>query len=538
MEFAALEAGLWSVVPPLIAISLALITKEVIFSLIFGILSGTLIYSAASGLGIPGAFHVTVDLMIAKVGDNASMIIFLAMLGGLVALITRAGGSRAYGVWAAGHLKTRRSASLAVGFLGILIFIDDYFNCLTVGAVMKPITDRHKISREKLAYIIDATAAPVCIIAPISSWAASVISYYPTRQGVSGMQAFVGSIPMNLYAVLTLFMVIWMSIRKNGDFGPMADAQRRAEFAAVAESEEQTPGNELSRIPVSDAGKVIDLIIPAAFLVVFSILAMLFYGGFWRGDGASLFAALGDTDAGAALSLGGFASLFTAFLLFVPRRLMKFSEFFAVLTAGIKSMVQAMIILSLAWTISGVCRDLLSTGPYVAGLVEQSRLPVVFIPLIMFGIAAGLSFATGTAWGTFGILIPITISVCDIAAPHLSITSLSAVLAGSVFGDHCSPISDTTILSSTGAGCPHMDHVATQIPYALTVAAACCIGYVAAGITASLGYGISIAVTLFISIAVLAALLLVLPRLLPRLLPSRQIPGKSGGRRNPGTTNL
>jgi Na+/H+ antiporter NhaC len=515
MEFEALEAGLLSVVPPVIAISLALITKEVVFSLLFGIMSGTLIYSVASGLGVLGIFHITVDLMIAKIGDNASMIIFLAMLGALVALITRAGGSRAYGLWAARHLKTRRSASLAAGFLGILIFIDDYFNCLTVGTVMKPVTDHHKISREKLAYIIDATAAPVCIIAPISSWAASVISYYPSREGVTGMQAFVGSIPMNLYAVLTLFMTIWLSVRKNGDFGPMAEAQRRAESGNAAEPEENASDNELTRLPVSGKGGVIDLILPVAFLVLFSVLAMLFYGGYWSAEGKSLFDAFGDTDAGKALSLGGFASLFTAFCLFVPRCLMNFAEFFTALTAGIKSMVQAMIILSLAWTISGVCRDLLSTGPYVAGLVEQSQLPVILIPAVIFVIAAGLSFATGTAWGTFGILIPITISVCDIVAPWLSVTSLSAVLAGSVFGDHCSPISDTTILSSTGAGCRHIDHVSTQIPYALTVAVVCFIGYFIAGITAPLGYGLSVAVTLSLSILFLIVLLLLLPSLLP-----------------------
>ncbi|MDR0388354.1 MAG: Na+/H+ antiporter NhaC family protein [Treponema sp.] len=530
MEFAAIEAGLLSVIPPLMAISLALITKEVIFSLLLGIMSGTLIYSVASGTGVLGAFHITVDLMIAKVGDNASMIIFLAMLGALVALVTRAGGSRAYGAWAAGRLKTRRSVSLAACFLGILIFIDDYFNCLTVGTVMRPVTDRHKISREKLAYIIDATAAPVCIIAPISSWAASVISYYPTGQGVSGMQAFVGSIPMNLYAVLTLFMIIWMSLRRDSDFGPMAEVQRRAEAGDAGVAEKYDADNELARIHVSDKGRVLDLIVPVAFLVVFSILAMLFYGGFWSGEGKSLFDAFGDTDAGSALSLGGFASLFTAFILFVPRRLMKFTEFFAAITSGVKSMVQAMLILALAWTISGVCRDLLSTGPYVAGLVEQSHLPVVFIPVVMFVIAAGLSFATGTSWGTFGILIPITISVCDLVAPWLSITSLSAVLAGSVFGDHCSPISDTTILSSTGAGCRHIDHVSTQIPYVLTVAVVCCIGYFIAGVTAPLGYIVSVAVTLPVSFGLLIVLLLLLPKALSKRSRGGQDPAYAAGR--------
>ena len=516
MEFESIQAGILSIVPPLIAISLALITKEVVFSLILGILSGTLIYSLASGLGILATFHVASDLMISKVGDNASMVIFLAVLGALVAVITRAGGSRAYGHWAAQRLKNAKGASLATAFLGIIIFIDDYFNCLTVGTVMKPITDRYNISREKLAYLIDATAAPVCIIAPISSWAASVISYYPTETGITGMQAFVSSIPMNLYALLTIFMIIWLSLRPKSDYGPMAKAQLRAEKGQVQPAGSEDMSDELAKMITSENGKVLDLIIPVLCLVVFSILSMLFYGGFLDMEGSlgeRIFEAFGETDAGMALALGGFISLFAAFFLFVPRKLMSFGEFFSSITSGIKSMVPALLILALAWTISGVCRDLLSTGPYVAGIVEKSNLPVVLIPAIMFAIAAALSFATGTSWGTFGILIPITIAVCDIVAPWLSITSLSAVLAGSVFGDHCSPISDTTILSSTGAQCRHIDHVATQIPYALTVAAVCLVGYIVAGLTSSLGYGVSVAITLPVSFALLIVALIVIPKL-------------------------
>jgi Na+/H+ antiporter NhaC len=332
------------------------------------------------------------------------------------------------------------------------------------------------------------------------------------------MQAFVGSIPMNLYAVLTIFMTIWMSVRKNGDFGPMARAQLRAEQSGIVELESGADGDELARISVSDKGKVPDLIVPVVFLVVFSVFAMLYYGGIFESEGplgSRIVEAFGNTDAGAALSLGGFAALFTAFFIFVPRGLISFRDFFASITTGIKSMVPALVILSLAWTISGVCRDLLATGPYVAGLVEKSNLPVVLIPVIMFVIAAALSFATGTAWGTFGILIPITIAVCDIAAPHLSITSLSAVLAGSVFGDHCSPISDTTILSSTGAGCKHIDHVATQIPYALTVASACVVGYIIAGFTSTMGFGVSAAITLPVSLVILIIALLIMPRVYP-----------------------
>ncbi|MDR0761140.1 MAG: Na+/H+ antiporter NhaC family protein, partial [Treponema sp.] len=505
------SAGWLSILPPLIAISLALITKEVIFSLLMGILSGTFIYCLMAGLGVFGTFHVTIDLMISKVGSNASMVIFLAMLGALVALITQAGGSRAYGNWAALRLKSKRSVGVATGLLGILIFIDDYFNCLTVGTVMKPVTDKYAMSREKLAYIIDATAAPVCIIAPISSWAASVISYYPTQTGITGMQAFIGSIPMNLYAMLTLAMVLWLNLRKNGDFGPMASAERNA--ASRGTTAAGGAEDDSAYKTVSDKGRVLDLIVPVLFLVFFSVLAMLFYGGFW--EGKSLFDAFGDTDAGSALALGGFAALFLSFFLYVPRKLMSFTEFFSGITQGVKSMVGAIIILALAWTISGVCRDLLSTGPYVADLVQQSRMPVILIPAIMFLIAAGLSFATGTAWGTFGILIPITIAVCDIVAPYLSITSLSAVLAGSVFGDHCSPISDTTILSSTGAGCNHINHVATQIPYALTTASVCFIGYIVAGLTAPLGFGISVGITLPLCLVLLCGALLALPKLLP-----------------------
>ncbi|MDR1575380.1 MAG: Na+/H+ antiporter NhaC family protein [Treponema sp.] len=531
MEAEFVHAGIWSVIPPLVAIALSLITKEVIFSLMVGIMSGALIYSALFGLGAVGVFTVTIDTMIGKLADggNAAMVIFLALLGGLVALVTKAGGSNAYGLWASARIKSRSSAGLLTSLLGLLIFIDDYFNCLTVGTVMRPVTDRHRISREKLAYLIDATAAPVCVIAPISSWAASVISYYPTETGVTGMQAFAGSIPMNLYAVLTIFMVIWLAVRKNGDYGPMAAVERYAEKTGITErcferisrgGEEEGVKNEtsvndndeLERLRVSAGGKVFDLIIPVAFLVLFSVLAMLWYGGFWAGEGKSLFEAFGDTSAGFALALGGFGALVVSFFLFVPRRIISFKDFFAAIGAGIKSMTPAIIILTLAWTISGICRDLLNTGMYVAALVEASSMPVALIPAIMFVIAAALSFSTGTSWGTFGILIPITINICDFVAPHLSIVSLSAVMAGSVFGDHCSPISDTTILSSTGAGCNHISHVATQMPYALTVAAACFAGYIIAGFAAPLGFAVNVIITLPVSLVLLIAALLVLPK--------------------------
>ncbi|MDR2193146.1 MAG: Na+/H+ antiporter NhaC family protein [Treponema sp.] len=513
------DVGMWSILPPVIAIALALITKEVLFSLALGIMSGAIIYSAALGLGVTGVFTTTIDLMIAKISDsgNAAMLLFLALLGALVALITRAGGSKAYGAWAVRKIKSQRSAGLVTALLGLLIFIDDYFNCLTVGTVMRPVTDSHNMSREKLAYFIDATAAPICVIAPVSSWAASVISYYPTETGITGMQAFIASIPMNLYALLTISMVICLAIRKHGDFGPMARAQHRALKTVSRNSAASSGDDELNVFAVSDKGKVIDLLIPVICLVGFSILAMLWYGGYWtigeNGYRKTVFEAFGDTTAGYALALGGFGALFAAFFLFVPRNLVSFKEFFACITAGVKSMIGAILILTLAWTISGICRDLLETGTYVAGLVQASALPIALIPAIMFIVSAALSFATGTSWGTFGILIPITINICDIVAPHLSIISLSSVLAGSVFGDHCSPISDTTILSSTGAQCRHIDHVSTQLPYAVTVASACFIGYIIAGFTAPLGATISTLITLSSSFGILFALLIILPKI-------------------------
>lgn len=500
------SVGLWSVLPPLVAIVLALLTKEVIFSLACGIFSGAVIYAVAANLGVAGVFSSVSDLMIEKMGGNAALLLFVVLLGALVAVITKAGGSAAYGSWAAGKLRSGTSAQLATGFLGCLIFIDDYFNCFTVGTVMRPVTDKNKVSREKLAYLIDATAAPVCIIAPISSWAASVISYYPTDGTMTGMQAFLRAIPMNLYAILSIVMVFWLCIRKKGDFGPMAAAQRRAE--------EQGLQNLMERgEQPSSKGRVLDLVIPIAALIVFSIFSMLYYGGYWNGEGLSLFDAFGATDAGTALAMASLLSLIVAFLLFVPRRLLSFQEFFQGIVSGIQTMVPACVILTLAWTISGVCRDLLATGDYVAGVVAASNMPVMLIPAIMFGVSAMLSFATGTSWGTFGILIPIIVSVCETAAPELTVTALSAILAGSVFGDHCSPISDTTIMSSTGAGCAHIDHVSTQLPYSLTVASVCVAGYLVAGFSAGLGFGTSLLITDVISLLLLAVLLLALPKI-------------------------
>lgn len=502
----AIDVGLLSIIPPIIAIALALITKEVISSLIVGILSGTFIYAFSTGGGVIEAIDVTFSLMAQKLGDNAPMILFLGFLGALVAVITMAGGSRAYGEWASHKIKSKKGAQLGTSALGLLIFIDDYFNCLTIGTVMRPVADKFKISRAKLAYIIDATAAPICIIAPISSWAASVISQMGGLDvngiPLNGMETFMATIPFNLYAILTLIMVVVLCCT-NIEFGPMAKFEEEARNGKAEFEMEQEGGDELSRMKISHKGRVYDLLIPIITLIIFSVLSMLYVGGYFEG-GMTLAEGFGNTDAGPALAMAGFGALIVAFLLFVPRKVLSFQDFMEGIGVGVKSMVGAFIILTLAWTISGVCRDLLNTGEYVGSLVAASHMPPSLIPAIIFLVAGALAFAMGTSWGTFGVLIPIVVMVCSAVAPHLVTISLAATLAGAVFGDHCSPISDTTILSSTGAGCKHIDHVSSQIPYTLVVAGACLVGYIVAGFTASIW------LTLGSSIAVLAMILFVL----------------------------
>ena len=484
----AIDVGFLSLLPPIIAIVLALVTKEVISSLMVGILSGTLLYSFHTGGGIVKAIDVTFTLMAEKLGDNGSIILFLAFLGALVAVVTMAGGSKAYGEWAGKKIKSKKGAQLGTSILGCVIFIDDYFNCLTIGTVMRPVADRFQISRAKLAYIIDATAAPICIIAPISSWAASVISQmdslYVNGEKINGMAMFMQTIPYNLYAILTLLMVVVLCLT-NIEFGPMAKFERAArknKDAAMEEVHEED--GELANLKISSKGKVYDLLIPILSLIIFAVLSMLYVGGYFEG-GKTIATAFGETDAGKALAMAGFGALVVAFVQFVPRKVLSFEEFMGGIGTGVKTMVGAFIILILAWTISGVCRDLLSTGEYVGSLVAASKLPYQIIPAIVFLVAGGLAFAMGTSWGTFGILIPIVVSICGPIAPAILPAALSATLAGAVFGDHCSPISDTTILSSTGAGCKHIDHVSTQIPYTLVVAACCFVGYLVAGFTAN-----------------------------------------------------
>ena len=470
-----IEAGWLSILPPLIAIVLALKTKEVYSSLFAGVLSGMLIYCLKTGSTILEAVRMVLDMIAYKIGDNGYMILYLSLLGSVVMVVTMAGGSRAYGKWASGKLKTKRSAKVATALLGCLIFIDDYFNCLTVGTVMRPITDKHKISREKLAYIIDSTAAPVCIIAPISSWAVAVASEVG---GDGGLGAFVKTIPYNLYALLTLLMVAIVCFT-DFDFGKMKKAVAEA---ANHEFDEEEDEKGMDGIKISDKGRVYDLLIPMVVLISCSILGMAYVGGFF--SGVDFTTAIGESPT-AGLTLGALAALLAALVLYIPRKLVTFRDFMGGITAGVKLMVSAVMILSLAWALSGVCREMIGTGEFVSGLVSGSNVSLSILPAIIFAVAAFLSFSMGTAWGTFGILIPIVSMICGGSAEGAAILipALGATLAGSVYGDHCSPISDTTILSSAGAKCEHIRHVETQIPYATMVAAICFVGYIIAGFT-------------------------------------------------------
>lgn len=467
MEFTMIETGWASLLPPIIAIVLALITKEVYSSLFIGLFSGMLIYSFAAGTSIISAVHMTFNMMYSKIADNAYMIIFLALLWAVVVLVSKSGGSEAYGRWAGRSLKSKRSALLATSLLGVLIFIDDGFNCLTVGTVMRPITDRMKISREKLAYIIDATAAPVCIIAPVSSWAVAVASEVSEK---GGFHIFLSTIPYNLYALLTIIMVVFISAT-GLDFGAMKKAEEKA---AAGNGEAEGDRKE-----GTSKGRVIDLVLPVATLVVCAILGMAYVGGFFEGTPFS--EAIGENPT-AGLSLGAFAGLCVAGILYLPRKLMTPKEFIENIVSGISSIVPPMLILILSWSLGGVCRQLIGTGVFISGFVSSANLPLGFLPFLVFIIAACMSFSMGTSWGTFGMLIPIVTMICQAEGAGIYlIPTLGATLAGSVYGDHCSPISDTTILASTGAACNHIGHVETQLPYATLVAVVCAVSYLIAG---------------------------------------------------------
>ncbi len=471
MEFTMIETGWLSILPPIIAIVLALLTKEVYSSLFIGLFSGMLIYSFAGGGTIISAVATTFDMMYSKIADNAYMIIFLALLWAVVSLVSKSGGSEAYGRWAGKRLNTKRSAGFATSLLGVLIFIDDGFNCLTVGTVMRPITDRLGISREKLAYVIDATAAPVCIIAPVSSWAVAVASEVSET---NGFNVFLSTIPYNLYAILTILMVLFICWTGK-DFGPMKRAESEAAQQNTSEENGEAKNEENTK------GSVIDLVLPIAVLIVCAIMGMAYVGGFFSGTPFS--EAIGYNPT-AGLTLGAFAGLVCAFLLYIPRRLMTPKEFMDNIVGGISNIVPPMLILILSWSLGGVCRQLIGTGQFISGFISTANLPLGFLPFLIFVVAAAMSFSMGTSWGTFGMLIPIVTMICATdGAGGLLVPTLGATLAGSVYGDHCSPISDTTILASTGASCQHIRHVETQLPYATLVAAVCAIGYLISGFT-------------------------------------------------------
>lgn len=483
-----IETGWVSILPPLIAIALALMTKEVYSSLFLGVLSGMAIYVFAAHESILAIFPHSFDMMAEKISDNSYMIIFLALLWAVITLVGRSGGSAAYGRWAERKLKSKRATRLATALLGVLIFIDDGFNCLTIGTVMRPIYDRQRISREKLAYIIDATAAPICIIAPVSSWAVAVASEISET---NGFHAFLSTIPYNLYALLTILMVVFLCLT-DLDFGKM----RRAEALAAREGNEKVE-EEKSGSEAQPKGKVVDLVLPIAVLIVCAILGMAYTGGFF--SGVPFTQAIGENPT-AGLSLGAFAGLVTAFVMYVPRKLLKPREFVSAVVNGVGSIVPPMLILILSWSLGGVCRQMIGTGEFISGFVANSELPLWLLPFLIFVIAAIMSFSMGTSWGTFGMLIPIVTMICSAAGGEgILIPSLGATLAGSVYGDHCSPISDTTILASTGARCAHIRHVETQIPYATLVAVVCAAGYLIIGLTDTPWIGLGASAALLIA---------------------------------------
>ena len=472
----AMYATFWSLVPPLVAIILALITKEVYSSLFVGIVVGALFYS---DFNIKQAYltvltNDTDGGFLAKLSSssNVGILIFLVILGVMVCLMNKAGGSLAYGNWARKKIKDRKGALLSTFFLGVLIFVDDYFNCLTVGSVMRPVTDSHNVSRAKLAYIIDATAAPICIIAPISSWAAAVAGVV---EGVNGLDLFIRSIPYNFYALLSIVTMITLT-SLNFDYGPMARHEKNAQNGDIYTTLDR-PYADVEDMKVTGKGKVIDLVLPVIVLIGSCVVGMIYTGGFF--DGASFIDSFANCNASVGLLLGSAAALLVTLLFYIPRGVLSFRECMDCLPEGFKAMVPAILILAFAWTLSGIT-GLLGADVFVATLLENNFLALqIFIPVIVFGIAVFLAFSTGTSWGTFGILLPIVVPILDPTSELLVIT-VAATLAGAVCGDHCSPISDTTIMASTGAQCDHIVHVTTQLPYALTVAVVSAANYILA----------------------------------------------------------
>ena len=505
-----LNGTFWALVPAIVAIVLALCTKEVYSSLFIGIIIGGIFFAIDTASGFSGFMnHVFSDCLVGSLTDsyNVGILVFLVILGILVALINKAGGSTAFGNWAKKHIKSKVGAQVCTIILGILIFIDDYFNCLTVGSVMKPVTDKYGVSKEKLAYLIDSTAAPICIIAPISSWAAAVAAFVSGSE--NGIQLFCKAIPFNFYAIFTIIMMFSMVFMRF-EFGSMSKYEK-----ALSIMEEKTENNDNSQI---NKGRVIDLILPIIVLVVLCVVGMIYSGGFFtkmveveenlvpNASYLNLITAFSNSDASVGLVLGSFGTLIITIIFYLIRKVLKFSDILSCVPEGFKAMVPAILILSLAWTLKSMT-DSLGAKNYVAGLVEGSAAGLkMFLPAIIFIIACFLAFATGTSWGTFGILIPI----CIAAFPEgtIRIICISACMAGAVCGDHCSPISDTTIMASAGAQCNHVNHVSTQLPYSISVASISFVSYIVAGLTQNLGTTFSAIISWIVGIILLFGFLI------------------------------
>ena len=480
----------WALIPAIVAIALALITKEVYSSLFVGIVIGGIFYAIDAASGFSGFFtHIFNDGMIAQLSDswNVGILVFLVVLGIMVALMNKAGGSQAFGRWAKKHIKSKVGVQCATVLLGVMIFIDDYFNCLTVGSVMKPVSDKFKVSKEKLAFLIDATAAPICIIAPISSWAAAVAGF--VSEGENGFTLFCSAIPFNFYAILTIIMVLSMIFMKF-EFGEMSKYEKAAELMnSIADEDDEED---------SSKGKVIDLVMPIVLLILFCVIGMIYTGGFFSGTG--FIEAFSGCDASVGLALGSFFALVITVVIYVIRKVLTFSDCMGCIPDGFKAMVPAILILTFAWTLKGMT-DSLGAKEFVEAAVKGFAGDLVaFLPAIIFLIGCFLAFATGTSWGTFGILIPIVVAVFQESNPELMIIGISACMAGAVCGDHCSPISDTTIMASAGGQCNHVNHVSTQLPYAITVAAVSFVTYIVAGFTQSAWISLPVGAVLMIAV--------------------------------------
>ncbi|MBQ8697917.1 MAG: Na+/H+ antiporter NhaC family protein [Schwartzia sp.] len=479
---------IWAVFPPVLTIALALATKEVYMSLLIGIFSGAMLYS---NFNVLQAILTMFAVMEEKVGGNVNILVFLVVLGILVAAISRSGATEAYGRWAGARIHGKRSALFLTALLGIIIFIDDYFNCLTVGTVMRPITDRFKVSRAKLAYIIDATAAPVCILAPVSSWAAAVGSSLPEGTAIDGFALFLRTIPVNLYAILTMLFMLFIAWTGR-DFAAMGRMVRlnREHFIVAEEYRDSADAKG-----ALGNGKVIDLMLPIFVLIGACVFGMLYTGGIM--EGKSIADAFADCDSAKALVLGSFISFVFIALLYLPRGVLSFNQFCECFVLGFKAMVPAVFILCLAWTMSGIVSDKYrNLGGYVGQLVQANSAVGLFLPAIFFVVAGFLAFSTGTSWGTFGILIPIALAIVGLEQYELLVLMVAAILSGAVAGDHASPISDTTILASAGAQCHHLDHVATQIPYVMLVCVCSFVGYVVDGFTQNGFAGLAVGIVL------------------------------------------